>query len=124
MDAIMDLEGEYEILSFEVGRTKTDISTAVLRVFGRDQAHLEMILEAIQEHGAVSVEPHDAELGEAPADGVFPDEFYSTTNLETYVRLGGQWVRVERPEMDCGVKVDAAGRTAETIPMSDVRRGD
>ena len=124
MDDIMDLEGEYEILSFEVGRTKTDISTAVLRVFGRDQAHLEMILEAIQEHGAVSVEPHDAELAEAPADGVFPDEFYSTTNLETYVRLGGQWVRVERPEMDCGVKVDAAGRTAETVPMSDVRRGD
>jgi lysine-ketoglutarate reductase/saccharopine dehydrogenase-like protein (TIGR00300 family) len=124
MDDIMDLEGEYEILSFEVGRTKTDTSTATLRVFGRDQAHLDMVLEAIQEHGAVSVEHHDAELAEAPADGVFPDEFYSTTNLETYVRLGGQWVSVERPEMDCGIRVDVASRAAGTVAMSDVRRGD
>jgi lysine-ketoglutarate reductase/saccharopine dehydrogenase-like protein (TIGR00300 family) len=124
MDDIMDLDGEYEILSFDVGRTKTDTSTAVLRVFGRDQAHLESILEAIQEHGAVSVEPHDVALTEAPAEGVFPDQFYSTTNLETYVRLSGQWVRVARPEMDCGVRVDTAAGTAEAVPMSEVRRGD
>ncbi len=87
MDHIMDLEGEFEVLSFEVGRTKTDTSTAVLRVFGRDRAHLEEILSTIQEHGAVAVTPEDADLAPAPADGVFPDDFYSTTNLETFVRL-------------------------------------
>ena len=30
-------------------------------------------------------------------DGVFPEDFYSTTNLETEVRIGGHWVAVEQP---------------------------
>jgi len=134
MDHIMDLEGEFEILSFDVGRTKTDHSTAVFRIFGRDRAHLEEILTAIQVHGAVALQPEDAELAPAPADGVFPDGFYSTTNLETYVRLGGDWVRVERPEMDCGVRVTVDGggeggeaatrRRVETVPLSDVKAGE
>jgi lysine-ketoglutarate reductase/saccharopine dehydrogenase-like protein (TIGR00300 family) len=124
MDEIMDLEGEYEFLSFEVGRTMTDTSTAIIRVYGRDQEHLTAILNVIQEAGAVALAPEDAELAEAPADGVFPEGFYSTTNLETFVRLRGQWVRVAKPEMDCAIKVDEAAGTAETVAMSDVRRGD
>ena len=163
MDDIMDLEGEFEILSFDVGRTKTDISTAVFRIYGRDRAHLEELLTAVQEHGAVAVAPEDAVLAPAPADGVFPDDFYSTTNLETFVRIAGEWVRVAQPEMDCGVRVttggdgdgvggasaagsavaesaagsaaagsaaaEAAAETAaalraETVPLSDVRKGE
>ncbi len=126
MDDIMDLEGEFEVVSFDVGRTKTDTSTAVLRVFGRDRDHLEEILTAIQEHGAVAVAPEDAVLAAAPRDGVFPDDFYSTTNLETYVRLAGDWVRVEQPEMDCGVRVTGEGAEAvvETVALSDVKAGE
>jgi len=128
MDDVMDLEGEFEILSFDVGRTQTDISRAVIRIHGRDRAHLEEILTAVQEHGAVAVAPEDAVLAAAPADGVFPDEFYSTTNLETYVRLDGEWVHVEGPEMDCGVRVRPAagpgGPRAETLPLCDVAAGE
>ena len=125
MDDVMDLEGEFEILSFDVGRTQADISRAVIRIHGRDRAHLEEILTAVQEHGAVAVAPEDAVLAPAPADGVFPDEFYSTTNLETYVRLAGEWVRVEGPEMDCGVRVrPGAGPHAETLPLCDVVKGE
>src|SRR5213078_3570101 len=50
------------------------------------------------------------------------DDFYSTTNLETVVRLDGQWVPVEHPEMDCGLLVE--GSRVRTIPMSDVKKGD
>ena len=126
MDDVMDLEGEFEILSFEVGRTKTESSRAVFRIYGRDRSHLEELLTAVQEHGAVAVAPEDVALAPAPADGVFPDEFYSTTNLETFVRLDGEWVRVELPEMDCGIRVrgDAGARRAETVPLSDVSAGD
>ena len=128
MDDVMDLEGEFEILSFDVGRTKTDISHAVFRIYGRDRAHLEEILTAVQEHGAVAVAAEDAVVAPAPADGVFPDEFYSTTNLETFVRLDGEWVRVERPEMDCGIRVsrdrDGGAPRAETMPLSDVGAGE
>ena len=57
-------------------------------------------------------------------DGVFPERFYSTTNLETYVRVSGDWLRVRYPEMDCGVRVHPAEGTAETLSMSDAKTGD
>jgi lysine-ketoglutarate reductase/saccharopine dehydrogenase-like protein (TIGR00300 family) len=124
MDGIMDLEGEFEVLSFVVGRSKTDPSHAVMRVFGRDAAHLDELLTAITEHGVVAVKPQDAVLEAADMDGVFPSAFYSTTNLETMVRVKGEWVRVEHPEMDCGVRVDPDTGKAETVAMGDVKAGE
>ena len=123
-DDIMDLEGEFEVLSFEVGRTMTEHSVAVMRVFGRDRAHLDQLITAIQDHGAVAVTPEDAKLKPAPKDGVFPEGFYATTHMETHIRLNGEWVPVRNPEMDCGVRVDQAATIAETIPMNDVKKGE
>jgi hypothetical protein len=34
-----------------------------LRVRGRDEAHLDALLTAVQEHGAVPVDPSDARAG-------------------------------------------------------------
>ncbi len=73
-------------------------------------------------HGVNPTDPGEATLREVESDGVFPDDFYSTTNLETVVRLGGHWVPVENPEMDCGIVV--VGDRARTIAVSDVRAGD
>ena len=56
MDRVMDLEGEFEMLSFEVGRMKDDPSNAVMRIFGRDAAHLDELLTAITEYGVVAVQ--------------------------------------------------------------------
>jgi lysine-ketoglutarate reductase/saccharopine dehydrogenase-like protein (TIGR00300 family) len=124
MDQVMDLEGEFEMLTFEVGRMKDDPSHAVMRIFGRDAKHLDELMTAITEFGVVAVKPQDVALEAADMDGVFPDAFYSTTNLETFVRVAGDWVRVQHPEMDCGIRVDAGAGNAETVAMSDVRAGD
>jgi lysine-ketoglutarate reductase/saccharopine dehydrogenase-like protein (TIGR00300 family) len=123
-DDIMDLEGEFEVLSFDVGRTQNHKSVAVLRVIGRDAAHLDRLLTAITEHGAVAVDGSDAKLEAAPSDGVFPDAFYATTNMETHVRLDGEWVTVRNPEMDCGVRVELASGVVETIALNDVKEGE
>lgn len=124
MDAVVELEGEFETLKFEVGRTNDDSSVAVLRVNAPSDERLEEILHIIQEHGAVPVDPTDAELAPAPADGVFPDRFYSTTNLQTWIRMDGKWVAVQGVEMDLGVCVDPASNSARSVPMADVRAGD
>jgi lysine-ketoglutarate reductase/saccharopine dehydrogenase-like protein (TIGR00300 family) len=124
MDDVMDLGGEFETLTLDVGRTNEDASRGVIRVFGRDEAHLAGILMAVQEHGAVPLHPDDATIAAAPADGVFPESFYSTTNLDTFVRLKQRWVHVANPEMDLGVRVDATHASAETVAISDVRAGD
>lgn len=124
MDQVMDLEGEFEILAFEVGRMKEDPSHAAMRIFGRDAAHLDELLTAINEYGVVAVKPQDVTLAPAPADGVLPERFYSSTNLETFVRVSGEWLRVLHPEMDCGVRVDAEASTAEMVPMNDAKAGE
>ena len=82
MDHVMDLDGEFEMLTFEVGRMKDDPSHAVMRIFGRDAAHLDELLTVITEYGVVAVKPQDVVLEAADRDGVFPDRFYSTTNLD------------------------------------------
>lgn len=124
MDDVVSLGGEFETLSFEVGRTNEDASRAVLRIRGDGEEHLDALLTAVQEHGAVPVDPSDVVLMPAPADGVFPDGFYSTTNLETAVRVDGRWIRVEGTEMDLGVRVDRQAGRAWTVPMADVCAGD
>jgi len=124
MDDIIELGGEFEMLSFVVGRTNDDASRAVVRVVANDQDTLNNIMMAVLEHGAVPVDLSDAEWRLAPADGVFPEGFYSTTNMETWVRLSGNWVRVPGAEMDLGVRIDPTAASAELVTMNDVRAGD
>ena len=124
MDHIITMGGEFESLSFEVGRTNEDASVAVLRVSADSQQQLDDILAEIQYHGAVACDPADASLAPAAQSGVFPDGFYATTNMETEARIGGGWVRVDNPEMDLGIRVDPTTCMAETVPMADAREGD
>ncbi|RMG39242.1 MAG: TIGR00300 family protein [Planctomycetota bacterium] len=124
LDTILTLGGDFEFLDVRIGRTPTEPSYAKLRVRGRSRDHLQWILAQIGAHGAVPVAPTDCRLQPCERDGVFPDEFYATTNLHTDVRLGGEWIHVQRQEMDCAIRVDPEARTAVCVPMSDVKRGD
>jgi lysine-ketoglutarate reductase/saccharopine dehydrogenase-like protein (TIGR00300 family) len=45
----------------------------------------------------------------APADGVLPERFFSTTNLPTYVKLGSEWKLPRDPRMDSAVVLDPDG---------------
>ncbi|MEO8448496.1 MAG: hypothetical protein ABI647_01825 [Gemmatimonadota bacterium] len=59
----------------------------------------------------------------APADGVLPENFFCTSNLPTYVRIGSRWVLPARPRMD-GVIVDRGDGALETVEPRRVRRGE
>ena len=121
MDDIVALDGEFETISFEVGRTNEDPSCAVLRIRGTDEAHLDAILGEIGQLGAEPVDGADVRTTPAPADGVFPTGFYATTNLETAVRIGGRWTSVSDPEMDLAIVID--GDAVHTVAMADVKAG-
>ncbi len=121
------LGGDYVIERLDVGKDSADESYARIRVHCDDQAQLASILMRLNTYGINMVEPGEAVVREVDADGVFPADFYSTTNLATQVRLGGQWFDVAQPEMDCGLLVTGEacdGPTVRTIPVSDVRLGD
>jgi lysine-ketoglutarate reductase/saccharopine dehydrogenase-like protein (TIGR00300 family) len=51
----------------------------------------------------------DAKFVPAPADGVLPENFFSTTNLPTYVRIRGAWQMPREPRMDSALVLDADG---------------
>ena len=51
----------------------------------------------------------EARFQSAPADGVLPDGFFSTSNLPTYVHLGGTWRMPREPRMDAVIVRDAGG---------------
>ena len=122
LDDVLGYGGDYRIDRLDVGRAHDDESQAKITVSAEDDESLQRLLMRLQAHGVNQVDPGQAVTRCCEADGVFPDDFYSTTNLETVVRLGSAWVPVEQPEMDCGLVV-TDGRV-RTVPVSDVAAGD
>ncbi len=108
LDLILRDGGQYTITRFQIGATRSDPSHAEIVVSAPEDATLEHILHVIQQHGATRA-TGEARTVSAPADGVFPDGFYATTNLETAVRVGGRWHTVANIEMDCGVIIAKQG---------------
>ena len=121
LDDIREYEGDYVIDRFDVGHEAQDLSHAVLTVAAEDDDALQRLLMRLQTRGVNQVDPGEAHVSEAEMDGVFPEGFYSTTNLETRVRLGGRWTKVDNPEMDCGLIV--GDDRVYTLPMADVKSG-
>jgi lysine-ketoglutarate reductase/saccharopine dehydrogenase-like protein (TIGR00300 family) len=124
MDEVMDRGGEFVIQDIRVGRRKDEPSFARIQISAPTQELLELLIDQALRIGALPEDVEQVNLVPAPADGVFPEGFYSTTNLETAVRVAGQWVRVEWPEMDCAIAVDASIGRAWTVALSDVKRGE
>ena len=60
----------------------------------------------MRQHGAEVVEAADAQLAKAPADGVFPNDFYVTTNQQTFVRFHGKEIEVRPAMMDSAIALD------------------
>jgi lysine-ketoglutarate reductase/saccharopine dehydrogenase-like protein (TIGR00300 family) len=126
VDDVRSLGGDYAIERFTLGRDHEDESYARIRVQADDPEVLASILMRLNAHGVNLTDPGEATVREVEGDGVFPADFYSTTNLATQVRLSGRWVDVEQPEMDCGLLVtgDSDSWRVRTVPVSDVRAGD
>lgn len=122
LDLILDLEGEFEIIEFKVGKRKQDYSYARIIVFGRDEEHLGLILKELHRIGARIPDAEEVELAEAPGDKILPDNFYVTTNNLTFVHYKGKWLEVEGIAMD-RVIVIKDGR-ALCVPISEVKKGD
>lgn len=122
LDDILESGADYEIQDLVFGKTKNDESRARILISHEDDTALNDLLVRLQNHGVNPVETSDAEMVPAPMDGVFPEGFHSSTNFETFVRISGEWVQVQNPEMDCGLVVRDGHVT--TVPMSDVLEGE
>ena len=125
LNDIGEYGGDYRVEQFDIGHGSDDPSYCRISVSADTEDTLQRILMRLQIHGVNQVDPGEAEVSVAELDGVFPDGFYSSTNLETQVRLEGRWIDVQHPEMDCGLIVEGegAGIVVRTLPMADVEKG-
>jgi lysine-ketoglutarate reductase/saccharopine dehydrogenase-like protein (TIGR00300 family) len=121
-DVIMDLDGEFQVQEFRVGKRKKDESYAKLLVQGKSQKHLDEILESVYRAGATSKIQQEIKLQLAPRDMVMPDDFYSTTNNRTDVFYKGKWITVENMMMDKCIIVK--GNRAWCSPIREIKKGD
>jgi lysine-ketoglutarate reductase/saccharopine dehydrogenase-like protein (TIGR00300 family) len=121
LDEIVESGADYRIASFEVGRSHDDTSFARIEI-SAERDVLDRLLGRLADLGAELPDAGDAHLEPADRDGVFPEGFYSTTNLPTQVRISGVWLWVENPEMDCAIVVSDGH--ARTIPMSEIATGN
>jgi lysine-ketoglutarate reductase/saccharopine dehydrogenase-like protein (TIGR00300 family) len=121
MGKIVAEGGSFEIEEFRVGRTNEETSYARLAVSAADPAALDRVLEALSYLGAAT-QVKDAQFAPAEADGILPDEFYSSTNLETFVRAAGRWEAVVEQRMDCAVV--RRGGELHCVKQRKVRRGE
>jgi len=107
--AVMDLGGSFDVEQFDVGKHEDVESYCRMAVSADDPETLQAILHELHQNGAVLENPTDVELVAAPADKVVPPNFYSTTNNPTEVLYDGEWIDVERIEMDCALIVEPDG---------------
>ena len=115
----------FRIHRFKVGEVSNDTSLIELHLQAETEEVLKQALLACRDFGA-EFNFEEAEFAVADMDGVLPDQFYSTTNFSTHVLLQGQWLHVEKLEMDVGIRIfqeDGSWR-AVTCPMHRVRKGD
>ena len=133
--AVMDLGGSFDVEQFDVGTHEEAESYCRMAVSADDAETLQAILHELHQNGAVLENPSDVDLVAAPADRVVPPDFYSTTNHPTEVLYDGEWIEVDRIEMDCALVVDpdpetdrndgpTDGPQAYTKVLNAVEKGD
>ena len=121
-DKIIEFKASYEIVTFDIGRTNDDASHIKMRITAADVSILDDLLQQLTTFGCHPVRERNALVKPAEKDRCVPDDFYSTTNHRTHVRVNGRWVEVEQQRMDAVIVV-ADGR-ASCRKLRDVQAGE
>ena len=122
-DRVVEGGGEFEVLEFRVGRTNQEASFARIDVRAPEPETLEAIVEGLSYLGAVSeAGAGDCAFAPAEADGILPDEFYSTANFDTWVRVSGRWLAVEDQRMDCALVMREG--SPRCVKQGKVKKGE
>jgi lysine-ketoglutarate reductase/saccharopine dehydrogenase-like protein (TIGR00300 family) len=121
-DTIVAHEGAFQVEEFQIGRTNVDESYLRMRIEAPSEEVMGKLLQDLIGLGCGTVNHENAELQAVEKDRCAPEDFYSTTNHRTQVRIGGHWVDVTRQRMDAAIVVETG--TAQCRRLRDLRAGD
>jgi hypothetical protein len=122
LDEILTRGGSFKIGEIKIGQNRVDQSYARVELTAASDEVLGDILLRLRHHGAEVAERKEVQLAPAPADGVFPDDFYVTTNQQTFVHVSGHEIAVESPMIDSAIRLDRDARTARCLKFDEVRK--
>lgn len=124
LDQILTRGATFNIVEFKIGQKRVDQSFARIEVTAETSDALDELVLRLRQHGGEVIERANVQLAKAPADGVFPRDFYVTTNQQTFVRLNGKEIEVQPAMMDSAIAVEVKKRRARAVKFFDVRQGD
>jgi len=121
-DTVVRHDAAFDVLEFRIGRTNDEPSFVSMRVTSKTPAALTEVLEELVSLGCRVANAEDAHIVPADRDGCAPEDFYSTTNHQTSVRIDGRWVPVDRQRMDAAIAIE--GGRAVCRKLRELRAGD
>jgi len=121
-DTVVKHNASFDVLKFNIGRRNDEPSSIAMRISADTEGGLEDVLEELVALGCRLADDHDAITRVADRNGCVADDFYSTTNHKTLVRIGGQWTEVQKQRMDAVVVIE--GTAALCRKLRDVQKGD
>jgi lysine-ketoglutarate reductase/saccharopine dehydrogenase-like protein (TIGR00300 family) len=124
LDQILTHGGNFKITEVQIGRKRADQSFARIEVSTETGEALDELMLRLRQQGAEVMERANVQLAPAPNDGVFPPEFYVTTNQQTFVRSDGKEIEVTPGIINSGIAVDRHRGNARAVKFFDVKKGD
>ncbi len=121
-DTVVKHNASFDVLAFNIGRQNDEPSSISMRISADTESGLEDVLEELVALGCRLTDDQDAMTRAAERDGCVADDFYSTTNHKTFVRIDGQWTEVLKQRMDAVVVIEGAVATCRKL--RDVRKGE
>jgi len=121
-DTVVEYQGRFEVEVFQIGRTNSEPSHLRLRIETPSGALMEKVLGQLLGLGCTPVDSREAEVRVVERDCCAPEDFYSTTNQRTEVRLGGTWITVGKQRMDACIVIENGA--AWCRKLRDVKAGD
>jgi lysine-ketoglutarate reductase/saccharopine dehydrogenase-like protein (TIGR00300 family) len=122
--AIEEAGAHFHVREMRIGQSETEPSYARIEVSAESQQMLDDLIPELQRLGADLAEVQNTRTTLVAQPGVLPDDFYSTTNLPTEVRVDGEWLPVANIEMDVAIVIDRDAKSAHTAPMHEAQVGD
>jgi lysine-ketoglutarate reductase/saccharopine dehydrogenase-like protein (TIGR00300 family) len=124
LDQILTHGANFKITEIKIGEKRANQSFARIEVSAETTEALDELILRLRQHGAEIPKKADAELAPAPAEGVFPADFYVTTNQQTFVRFKGKEIEVRPAMVNSAIAVDRNKGAARAVKFFDVNKGD
>src|SRR5580765_5131451 len=121
-DTVVKHTASFDVLKFKIGRSNDEPSSIAMRISAPTEQVLVAVLEELVALGCRLSDTQDAQTKIAERAACVADDFYSTTNHKTLVKIKGKWLEVAKQRMDAVIVVEGGKPTCRKL--RDVRVGD